>query len=339
MINSNFGFTQLKEVWLGDCYPTSFYDHLPNEVADPLRQITEWTKTDLQKLQVFLEDRGIIVQRPTFNSIENYLNKRNNLIRPPITPRDHYLTLGDTLYSLHSHTNYPIDPWQDVLDKYKNNGYHVESPTEQPVNCLCPPSLVRIGRDLFLDQDSHPHVWGFICEWMVKESQNYRINISTTNGHSDGVFCPVAPNVLVSSHYKNNYSHSFPDWEVFHVPKKYNNFGKHKEWWVNNEINQNHTFNQHIINAAQDWVGEAHETVFEVNMLVLDEHNVVCMKEYEPLTRWLEDRGIITHFFDFRTRGFWDGGWHCLTLDIHREDTKKDLFPERGDNGVYWRQE
>ncbi len=36
---------------------------------------------------------------------------------------------------------------------------------------------------------------------------------------------------------------------------------------------------------------------------------------------------------------FFDGGWHCLTLDIHREDTKTDLFPERGDNGVYWRKD
>ena len=31
MINSNFGFTPLKEVWLGDCYPESYYDHLPNK--------------------------------------------------------------------------------------------------------------------------------------------------------------------------------------------------------------------------------------------------------------------------------------------------------------------
>ena len=25
MINSHFGFTPLKEVWLGDCYPLSYY--------------------------------------------------------------------------------------------------------------------------------------------------------------------------------------------------------------------------------------------------------------------------------------------------------------------------
>ena len=72
-------------------------------------------------------------------------------------------------------------------------------------------------------------------------------------------------------------------------------------------------------------------------MLVLDEKNVVAMKDYPPLTKWLDERGITVHFFDLRTRSFWDGGWHCFTLDIHREDTTLDLFPNRGDNGVFWR--
>jgi hypothetical protein len=71
--------------------------------------------------------------------------------------------------------------------------------------------------------------------------------------------------------------------------------------------------------------------------LVLDEKNVVAMKDYPPLTKWLDERGITVHFFDLRTRSFWDGGWHCLTLDIDRNDTKTDLFPDRGSSGVYWR--
>ena len=59
MINSNFGFTPLKEVWLGDTYPESFYEHLPNAVADALCQITQWCKEDTGKLQKFLESKDI----------------------------------------------------------------------------------------------------------------------------------------------------------------------------------------------------------------------------------------------------------------------------------------
>jgi len=338
MINSHFGFTPLKEVWLGDCYPVSFYDHLPNQVADPLRKITEWAKEDLTKLQLFLESRGIKVRRPSFGSIENYVGKNGQLPRPPITPRDHYLTLGNTLYSLHAHLTYPNDPWKNVLDEYKQSGFQVESPIDKSVNCLCPPSLVRIGKDLYLDKDSHPHVWGFICQWMVETADEYRVNICETGGHSDGVFCPVAPGVLVTSHYKYDYAKSFPDWDVFRLPQNLHNFGQPKNWWVADEqINNNHSFSQHILQHAQDWIGNAKETVYEVNMLVLDEHNVIAMKEYEPLDEWLHSKGITVHHFDFRTRNFWDGGWHCLTLDIDRKDTKMDLFPDRGSNGVYWR--
>lgn len=336
MINSNFGFTPLKEVWIGDCYPESFYDHLPNEIADPFRQITEWTKEDTGRLQKFLESRGIIVRRPVFESIEDYLTGTDDLVKPPVTPRDHYMVLDKTLYSLHNRM--PKDPWHHWMDYYQQQGFDVRTPTEQAINCVCPPAVVRVGRDLYVDRVSHSHTWGFVCEWMIEVSKNYRVNICSTNGHSDGVFCPVAPNLIASSHYKTNYKQSFPGWEVFAIPEKLNNFGPCKSWTVSDsEINSNQTFSKHVQTQAQDWVGNFSETVFEVNMLVLDEKNVVAMKDYPPLTEWLYQRGITVHFFDLRTRSFWDGGWHCFTLDIHREDTKQDLFPERGDNGVYWR--
>lgn len=336
MINSHFGFTPLKELWLGDCYPESFYDHLPNEIADPLRKITQYTKEDTARLQRFLETRGIIVRRPVFGPIENYLNQRDHLVRPPVTPRDHYLVLGKTLFSLHNQL--PIDPWQHWLDHYRQKNYDVQSPKDMPINCMVPPSLVRMGKDLYLDKDTHTGVWGFMCQWMVETAEHYRINVSATTGHSDGVFCPVAPHTLVSTHYKVDYTKSFPDWEVFYVPPSQNNFTNPKNWWLeDDDINNNQSFSRHIQEQAAAWVGDYRETVFEVNMLVLDPANVVAMKDFPPLTNWLRDRGINVHCYDLRTRSFWDGGWHCFTLDIHRDDGPDDLFPQRGENGVYWR--
>ena len=340
MINSHFGFTPLREVWLGDVYPASWYDHLPNEVADPFRQITEWTKHDLNKLQSFLESRGIAVQRPVFHNISDHINQQGYLVKPPITPRDDYLVLGNTLYAQRKTTS--RDPWQDILDQYQRQGLSVNTDQNMPVNCLSGPSLVRVGKDLYLDRESHNNVWGFICQWMVETAQHYRVNISTTDGHSDSVFCPVAPGVIVTSHWKNQFHHTFPGWEVYKIPRQLNNWlwGGSNNWQVGDDnIDQNVKFNLYIEKMAQSWVGNFKETVFEVNMLVLDQHNVVAMKPYEPLAKWLEQRGITMHCFDFRCRNFWDGGWHCLTLDIHRDDQATDLFPDRGTNGVYWRQE
>jgi hypothetical protein len=336
MINSNFGFTPLKEVWLGDCYPESYYDHLPNEIADPFRQITEWTKHDTGRLQKFLESKGITVRRPVFDSIDDHVDSKDQLQKPPVTPRDHYFVLDTTLYSLHNKLK--KDPWRHWLDYYKQNGCDVRSPVDTSINCISPPSIVRIGKDLYIDRDSHTSHWGFVCEWMVETAKHYRINVCSTTGHCDGVFCPVAPEILVSSYYKVDYTQSFPGWELFRIPEdaKINHFAKN--WWVHDQnIILNQAFSKHIQEKASTWVGNFKETVFEVNMLVIDEKNVIAMKDYPPLTEWLHRRGITVHFFDLRTRSFWDGGWHCFTLDIRREDTKIDLFPERGEDGVYWR--
>ncbi len=340
MINSNFGFTPLKEVWLGDTYPESFYEHLPNAVADALCQITQWCKEDTGKLQKFLESKDIIVQRPQFDSIDDHLGKNEQLVKPPITPRDNYIVLDKTLYSLHHNKDLKQDQWHHAMDRYKSLGYDVQQPVDQPINVLHPPCIVRVGKDLYIDPEDHQHMWGFSCQAMVELAKKYRINICSTDGHSDGVFCPVAPGLIASSHWKVDYSVSFPDWEVFQIPQKLHNFNNYqdKNWSVPGQDN-NEQFEKWIYDDANDWIGEFNETVFEVNMLVVDEHNVIAMKDYPPLTEWLHKRGITLHTFDFRPRSFFDGGWHCLTLDIYREDTMTDLFPKRGENGVYWRED
>ena len=166
--------------------------------------ITEWTKQDTNALQKFLESRNITVRRPIFDSIDDHLDDNDNLVKPPVTPRDHYFVLEKTLYSLHN--KLAKDPWHHTLDQYVANGYDVQYPKDKPVNCLCPPAICRIGSDLFIDNESHKHIWGFVCQWMIDQSKDYRINICNTQGHSDGVFCPVAPGVIVSSHYKSNYN-------------------------------------------------------------------------------------------------------------------------------------
>ena len=57
-------FTRLREVWLGDVYPVHFYDHLDSQVRDTFRIITEWTKQDLDFIEQWLTDWGVVVRRP-----------------------------------------------------------------------------------------------------------------------------------------------------------------------------------------------------------------------------------------------------------------------------------
>jgi hypothetical protein len=333
----------LKELWLGNCYPEHFYDHLPNEVADPFKQITQWTQEDLTSLQTWMEGRGIVVRRPVFESIDQYLDANDQLVKPPVTPRDDYLVLGNELHVVHK-PKCKHNAWQKWLDTYQLQGSKVFYHDNDTTTALNPPSIVKVGQDIYVDTVSHNDFlghWRQVCEWMVEASKNYRINICDTAGHSDAVFGIVKPGHIVSSHYKDDYSQSFPDWKVIKVPQKTQTLVSvdHPSWTLFNtpHINQNKFFSDYIVQNASSWVGDYSETVTEVNVLCVDPQNVVLMTENPLVTKQLESIGVTVHVFPLRTWSFWDGGWSCFTLDVCRDDTREDLFPERGENGVYWR--
>jgi glycine amidinotransferase len=71
------------------------------------------------------------------------------------------------------------------------------------------------------------------------------------------------------------------------------------------------------------------ETVFDVNMLIVDPKNVLVVNYNKELFDCLERYGITAHVVPFRHRFFWDGGLHCVTSDLHRQGTKKDFFPNQ----------
>ena len=70
--------------------------------------------------------------------------------------------------------------------------------------------------------------------------------------------------------------------------------------------------------------------------MVIDERNILCMGNHESLFEELDKRNITPHVVPFRTRSFWDGGLHCVTLDIIRDGELRDYYPDRNmDHGIY----
>ena len=104
-------------------------------------------------------------------------------------------------------------------------------------------------------------------------------------------------------------------------------------WWVDGVDLQ--IFNNAVLKYASDWIGNYLETVFEVNMLVVDEKNICVIVENDKICRQLEELGFTVHVINFECRGFWDGGLHCLTVDIHRLGDCIDFWPDRGPCGIY----
>ena len=333
-------FDPLQEVWLGDCYPEEFYAELTPDIRSAFSKITEITRRELTILEQRLQSLGIIVHRPLFtNDVDNYKDNAGNLLKPPITPRDDNMVLGKTFYSLRH--QYPKNPWQHVLDQYSANGIIVhEAQFLEKYGYLKPPSIVRLGKEILIDIDSHSHSWELIERDIFPEWQEqFRIIACHTGGHSDSVFCIPQPGIIITSHWKHDY-HEFPGWEVYKLPKQKqpNLDGENNQaWWIDNCDLSHPGFNHHIQTRALDWVGNAKETIFEVNSLMVNESLIITTGEPDKKTKeWLAVKGIDYIPMEFSARHFWDGGIHCLTVDTKRQGVQRDFFPERDQNIYYF---
>ena len=315
IINSSNSWSSLKEVWLGDVYPTDWYDHLPTPVRDVFRTITEITKEDLDIIQTTIESFGVRVRRPTYDNIDSFIEEdTGQLIKPQITPRDQFVTLGNKLIAHMWHTK----AWEPVLEEYKLDAECSVILTDN--RDLCGANVVRMNKDLIIDT---PYGERMTDDFLT----DYNVTVINNGGHMDGCFAILKPGLLIASNYFPSYDETFPGWTKIDLSKP--EFWKHTKrkkgmyqngkWWLPDaNINNNKSFGKHIEQHALNWVGDYTETYFELNCLVVDEQNVIMLGTNENIEHELAKHNIQVHWIPFRTRSFWDGGMHCLTVDIRR---------------------
>jgi hypothetical protein len=325
IINSYNSWSKLEEVWLGDVYPSSWYDHLPTQIKDSFYQLTEITREDLCIIQQMIESFGVKVHRPTYENIDQYVDSDGQLIKPQICPRDQFVVLGNNLIGHKWHTT----AWRSVLDEYSQQSNCQVITIDNPH--LGGANVVRLGNSLIIDTDQP--------DSMTHNFLNdYRVKIINNGGHLDGCFAILKPGLILASEYYSDYDGTFPHWEkIFlnspefatHIPKKLSPTpSSNGKWWIPSlpSVNFDRSFNEHILKHAQDWVGNYTETYFELNCLVIDEHNVMMLGKNPVLEKMLNGHGINVHWAPFRTRSFWDGGLHCLTVDIRRQSSKNTEY-------------
>jgi len=197
--------------------------------------------------------------------------------------------------------------------------------------------ITRVGKDLYFGTESYGHDQTMYLNKIQTEFANTRNHIVNTGGHSDATYCPVCPGLIISLRDVPTYATTFPDWEVVYLPgqswAKVGSFLKLKQqnkgkWWI-----PGFEHDQSVIDVVETWLGHwtgyVEETVFDVNMLIIDPKNVIVFNYNKTVFDALERYGITPHIVPFRHRYFWDGGIHCVTSDLHREGTQQDYFPER----------
>lgn len=338
-VHSYSQFQPLKEVWIGGTYPQSFYSHLSAKHQDIFGRLTEITHQDFQNLQQTLTKLGVTVQQPRFDCIDYFLDDEDHLLKPPISPCDFALTMGETLYIC---PQYPTghDPYMQVIEQYQSEHcdvHIIDRSGVDPWAWIIFPSVVRLGRDVLIDFP-RGDVQRRQCAVQVAQAleEKYRVHLSDTGDHSDGVFCPIAPGRILTSHYRQHYNNTMPNWDVFHLnhdPYATLPIMNHQRWYVEG-IDYLH-FNDAVLSVAENWLGQPYETVFDVNILVVDEHNLVCTGTDENTFRWFESFGMTPHVVDIKSKAFWDAGIHCMTSDICRTGEIVDYWPQRPATGRF----
>ena len=222
--------------------------------------------------------------------------------------------------------------YDHIFDYIASHGNTVKSGLGQFTNGAF---VTRIGRDLYFGTQCYDQDQPSYQDLVDREFSTTRNHIVNTGGHSDSTFCPVAPGLIVSLQDVPTYAKTFPGWEVVYLPGqsweavkpflklKAKNKGK---WWIPG-FEQDQAVIDVVETWLTDWVGYVEETVFDVNMLIIDPKNVMVFNHNQQVCKALDRYGITPHVVPFRHRYFWDGGIHCVTTDLDRDGVQQDFFP------------
>ena len=202
------------------------------------------------------------------------------------------------------------------------------------------PYITRIGDTILIDHK--PRCNGF-KEWYnkIKPDNKFKFKLIDIGGHNDGSMCLPRPGLVIGAPWmeKGFFKETLPGWDQLIIehpnnfeqqyPKEYEDYKARKKsdmlWYVDNE-SDNKPFTDFVDTYLKEWVGFMEESIFEVNMLSVDENTILSFNKQKEVHNKLKSVGIEPIYTRFRHRHFWDAGLHCLTLDTVREGGCESYF-------------
>ena len=332
---------KLETVMLGDCYAPEFFRDIKNpRIRSALDRIATETKEDLENYEKVLRDFGCVVIRPQMlinESIMDHINDEGavrgsqGVPKAPLQPRDAQMVIGNSLMITSSNDHKSI---LKELQSYNKKDIKILDIGGALVSA---PSFTLIGKDLYIDRHPLNNVTDRHISILSRQYPDIRLNTLNIGGHNDGSFHVLKEGIILTLYDIQHYSETFPGWEICYLQNQSwngnNEFLKMKEkvsgkWWVPGE-EDNDEFTFFVETWLKDWVGYCEETVFDVNVLMLDKHHV-CVSSYNKIAfEFFKKHHIEPIIVPWRHRFFWDGGLHCITLDLYREGHMEDYFPQR----------
>jgi len=223
-----------------------------------------------------------------------------------------------------THLDTKLTFYSHVFDHLKNQGNEIVYTDLDFINgCF----VSRIGQNLYFATQTYHDDKQAILNQVNQLFPNTVNRVVNSGGHGDAVYCPVAPGLIISLNDIPTYSDTFPDWEVVYLPPS--NYSHMREFEYSMKRNKGRWFipgfeqDQNLINLVDhyfdEWVGQVSETVFDVNILIVDPKNIVVSAHNDQVETACSKYGINVHVVPFRHKYFWDCGIHCITNDLSRQ--------------------
>ena len=166
-------------------------------------------------------------------------------------------------------------------------------------------------------------------------SPRRKIITAFNKGHSDGIYCNVADKIWLTNGDALPYKKYWPDNPVLELSTtnagSVNNWEPVESLFAQNELtktNGRYLISKHTLTNKDvafidqyldQWVGYCEETLFDINLSIIDKENIMVISQNSLVYDKLESLGIKVHHVPLRHRFFWDGGLHCITNDLERE--------------------
>lgn len=349
-------YDPLETVIVGDTYAPGDVDHLlTTGNTAQFNQILEETKQDLDALANFLKQGNIEVLRP-------HVHKYNHVTMPnfdvelpmaPVVPRDALLVMGKTIIQTYtSYTDRYFDSisYYPIFEKMFKEGYRWVS---QPVPMLTnlnteddwfvsdrtykdklhdrvlwhTATMFKAGDALIVNTDGPGSATGL--EWCKRELNEFTFYPNTGTrlhgfGHIDHGFIMIDDETVI---------HAGIDW----VPKcllnkKLVDISDCLPALQLDRFIQDYAEAKNKMNVSwldkylENWRGYSQEVCFDLNVLIIDRHNIVFARHIPELFAKLKTLHIDCHVIPQRHYLYWDGGIHCSTLDVKRRGAKRKII-------------
>ena len=342
-------FQPLRQLVVGKSWDSKAIVNLTNISSNNkilLTHLLDETEEDYQNLINIVETYGAKVFRPDYGN-------QNNIYEYPslMAPRDWSIVFDNDLII----GNFGKDTCKWFAEGLKEHAEYIKRPKE--LIGFNPASIIRLGKDIIVDVQKNSNsqsIVDYIKEtyeplgYTIHGGRTFNAKFKNPMHHGDAVFAILKPGVIITynEHHIDKGS-LFENWDVHVIEKDPNTFnlgwptikianqrtdgrktktldnGDIQEWatsfdFENPKFN-NEEFNIFINKWFNQWLGYSNESIFDLNCLVLDESHVLFTNYNKGVWDFCKKHNIEPIICNFRHRWFWDGGLHCITLDIERE--------------------